>query len=147
MNSKRPNSEELLHCSFCRKPQELGGQTYFLSGDLPRAYICDECVAVCNSILEEERNEEVPTTQAKLPRPPEIKAFLDQYVVGQEKTKKKLAVAVYNHYAGCRASAFKENRRDDHERGRGAGSAPSRPRAPSCSRMPACAPWVRRSAA
>jgi ATP-dependent Clp protease ATP-binding subunit ClpX len=67
-------------------------------GDFPRAYICDECVAVCNSILEEERSEDLPTTQAKPPRPPEIKAFLDQYVVGQEKAKKKLAVAVYNHY-------------------------------------------------
>jgi ATP-dependent Clp protease ATP-binding subunit ClpX len=55
-------------------------------------------VAVCNSILEEERSEGLPTTQAKLPSPSEIKAFLDQYVVGQEKTKKKLAVAVYNHY-------------------------------------------------
>jgi ATP-dependent Clp protease ATP-binding subunit ClpX len=98
MNSKRPNSEELLHCSFCRKPQSSVGKLISSPGDLPRAYICDECVAVCNSILEEERNEEVPTTQAKLPRPPEIKAFLDQYVVGQEKTKKKLAVAVYNHY-------------------------------------------------
>jgi ATP-dependent Clp protease ATP-binding subunit ClpX len=67
-------------------------------GDFPRAYICDECVAVCNSILEEERSEGVPTTQAKPPKPSEISAFLDQYVVGQEKTKKKLAVAVYNHY-------------------------------------------------
>jgi ATP-dependent Clp protease ATP-binding subunit ClpX len=55
-------------------------------------------VAVCNSILEEERSEGVPTTQAKPPKPSEISAFLDQYVVGQEKTKKKLAVAVYNHY-------------------------------------------------
>jgi ATP-dependent Clp protease ATP-binding subunit ClpX len=67
-------------------------------GDFPRAYICDECVAVCNSILEEERSERVPASQAKPPRPSEIKSFLDQYVVGQEETKKKLAVAVYNHY-------------------------------------------------
>jgi ATP-dependent Clp protease ATP-binding subunit ClpX len=98
MNTKRSNSEELLHCSFCRKPQSAVGKLISSPGDLPRAYICDECVAVCNSILEEERSEDVPTTQAKLPRPPEIKAFLDQYVVGQDKTKKKLAVAVYNHY-------------------------------------------------
>jgi ATP-dependent Clp protease ATP-binding subunit ClpX len=55
-------------------------------------------VAVCNSILEEDRGDRVPTAQAKLPRPSEIKTFLDQYVVGQDKAKKKLAVAVYNHY-------------------------------------------------
>jgi ATP-dependent Clp protease ATP-binding subunit ClpX len=67
--------------------------------DYPRAYICDECVAVCNSILEDDRSE--TTTAASpnhLPKPQEVKAFLDEYVIGQERTKKKLAVAVYNHY-------------------------------------------------
>jgi len=98
MTTKRPSSEEALRCSFCRKSQDAVGKLISSPGDLPRAYICDECVAVCNSILEEERSEDLPTTQAKPPRPPEIKAFLDQYVVGQEKAKKKLAVAVYNHY-------------------------------------------------
>ena len=67
-------------------------------GEHPQAYICDECVAVCNSILEEDRGDRLPSTQPKLPRPTEVKTFLDQYVVGQEKAKKKLAVAVYNHY-------------------------------------------------
>jgi ATP-dependent Clp protease ATP-binding subunit ClpX len=98
MTTKRLNSEEALHCSFCRKHQDAVGKLISSPGDFPRAYICDECVAVCNSILEEKRSEDLPTTQARPPRPPDIKSFLDQYVVGQEKAKKKLAVAVYNHY-------------------------------------------------
>ncbi|MGO8816096.1 MAG: ATP-dependent Clp protease ATP-binding subunit ClpX [Terriglobia bacterium] len=95
---KRPGTEELLHCSFCQKPQDAVAKLISSPGDHARAYICDECVAVCNSILEEDRTDRVPATQTKLPRPSEIKAFLDQYVVGQDKAKKKLAVAVYNHY-------------------------------------------------
>jgi len=98
MNLKRPGTEELLRCSFCQKPQDSVAKLISSPGDHARAYICDECVAVCNSILEEERTERVPSTQSKLPRPAEIKTFLDQYVVGQETAKKKLAVAVYNHY-------------------------------------------------
>jgi ATP-dependent Clp protease ATP-binding subunit ClpX len=98
MTTKRPSSEEALRCSFCRKTQDAVGKLISSPGDSPRAYICNECVGVCNSILEEERSEGVPPTQAKPPSPSEIKAFLDQYVVGQEKTKKQLAVAVYNHY-------------------------------------------------
>jgi len=67
--------------------------------DYPRAYICDECVAVCNSILEDDRSEAHATAAPNhLPKPQEVKAFLDEYVIGQEQTKKKLSVAVYNHY-------------------------------------------------
>jgi ATP-dependent Clp protease ATP-binding subunit ClpX len=95
---KRPGSEELPHCSFCQKPQDVVAKLISSSDDHARAYICNECVAKCNSILEEDRGDRIPTAPAKLPRPPEIKAFLDQYVIGQEKVKKKLAVAVYNHY-------------------------------------------------
>ncbi len=95
---KRPGTEDLLQCSFCQKPQDAVAKLISSPGDHARAYICDECVAVCNSILEEDRGDRMPTAQAKLPRPAEIKTFLDQYVVGQEKAKKKLAVAVYNHY-------------------------------------------------
>ena len=62
-----------------------------------RAYICDECIAVCNSILDDDRPEPVATGPNKIPKPLEIKDFLDQYVIGQEATKRKLAVAVYNH--------------------------------------------------
>ncbi|MFZ0961400.1 MAG: ATP-dependent Clp protease ATP-binding subunit ClpX [Terriglobia bacterium] len=98
MNLKRPGSEEMLHCSFCQKPQDAVAKLISSPGEHARAYICDECVAVCNGILEEDRGERVPAAQTKLPRPPEIKAILDQYVVGQENAKKKLAVAVYNHY-------------------------------------------------
>src|ERR1017187_247535 len=98
MTLKRPGTEELLRCSFCQKPQDAVAKLISSPGDQTRAYICDECVAVCNSILEEERSDRPATAQTKLPRPAEIKAFLDQYVVGQDKAKKKLAVAVYNHY-------------------------------------------------
>jgi ATP-dependent Clp protease ATP-binding subunit ClpX len=67
--------------------------------DYPRAYICDECVAVCNSILEDDRSDtHAAAAPNHLPKPQEVKTFLDEYVIGQETTKKKLAVAVYNHY-------------------------------------------------
>jgi ATP-dependent Clp protease ATP-binding subunit ClpX len=95
---KRLATEEVLRCSFCQKTQEAVGKLISSPGDHPRAYICDECVALCNTILEEERPGPVPAAQAKLPRPAEVKRFVDEYVIGQEKTKKKLAVAVYNHY-------------------------------------------------
>jgi len=64
----------------------------------PPAYICAECLGVCNNLLAEERNEGARARHSKLPRPAAVKAFLDEYVVGQDRTKKKLAVAVYNHY-------------------------------------------------
>ncbi|MCL5006036.1 MAG: ATP-dependent Clp protease ATP-binding subunit ClpX [Acidobacteria bacterium] len=95
---KRLVSDEILRCSFCQKTQDAVGKLISSPGDHPRAYICDECVAICNTILEEDQAERVPTAQAKLPRPAEVKRFLDEYVIGQDKTKKKLAVAVYNHY-------------------------------------------------
>ena len=95
---KRLVSEEILRCSFCQKPQDAVGKLISSPGDHPRAYICDECVAICNTILEEDQADRVPSVQAKLPRPSEVKRFLEEYVIGQDKTKKKLAVAVYNHY-------------------------------------------------
>jgi ATP-dependent Clp protease ATP-binding subunit ClpX len=95
---KRIATDEPLRCSFCQKTQGGVGKLISSPGEHPRAYICDECVAVCNTILEEERDDRLPTIQNRLARPAEVKAFLDQYVIGQEKTKKKLAVAVYNHY-------------------------------------------------
>ena len=95
---KRLVSEEILRCSFCQKTQDAVGKLISSPGDHPRAYICDECVAICNTILEEDQAERVPTVEAKLPRPAEVKRFLDEYVIGQEQAKKKLAVAVYNHY-------------------------------------------------
>jgi ATP-dependent Clp protease ATP-binding subunit ClpX len=95
---KRTGLDETLRCSFCHKPQDAVGKLISSPGDTPRAYICDECVSVCNQILEEDKTEAPAQSSHSLPKPQEIKEFLDQYVVGQEKAKKKLAVAVYNHY-------------------------------------------------
>jgi ATP-dependent Clp protease ATP-binding subunit ClpX len=95
---KRTGSEELPRCSFCHKTQDAVGKLIPSGGDYPRAYICEECVAACNKALEHGRVEPQLEAQFKLPKPVEVKAFLDQYVIGQEKTKKKLGVAVYNHY-------------------------------------------------
>jgi ATP-dependent Clp protease ATP-binding subunit ClpX len=89
----------MLRCSFCHKSQDAVAKLISSPSDYPRAYICDECVAVCNSILEDDRAATPPTTTpSQLPKPQEVKTFLDEYVIGQEQTKKKLAVAVYNHY-------------------------------------------------
>ena len=96
---KRSGSDETLRCSFCHKSQDVVGKLISSPSDYPRAYICDECIAVCNSILEDDRTEPAAgSTPNKLPKPLELKEYLDQYVVGQELTKRKLAVAVYNHY-------------------------------------------------
>jgi ATP-dependent Clp protease ATP-binding subunit ClpX len=93
------SSDESLRCSFCHKSQDAVAKLISSPSDYPRAYICDECVAVCNSILEDDRTEMQPgASPAQLPKPQEVKAFLDEYVIGQDQTKKKLAVAVYNHY-------------------------------------------------
>ena len=95
----RSGSDEMLRCSFCHKSQDAVAKLISSPSDYPRAYICDECVAVCNSILEDDRTA-TPSAAVpnQLPKPQEVKTFLDEYVIGQEQTKKKLAVAVYNHY-------------------------------------------------
>src|SRR5579863_50578 len=95
----RTGSDDALRCSFCHKSQDAVAKLISSPSDYPRAYICDECVAVCNSILEDDRAATPPaSTPNTLPKPQEVKGFLDEYVIGQEQTKKKLAVAVYNHY-------------------------------------------------
>ncbi len=96
----KPRSpEETLRCSFCHKSQDAVAKLISSPSDYPRAYICDECVAVCNSILEDDRSEShAAAAPNHLPKPQEVKTFLDEYVIGQEQTKKKLSVAVYNHY-------------------------------------------------
>src|ERR1700753_2958965 len=97
--TSRSGVDELLRCSFCHKSQDAVAKLISSPSDYPRAYICDECVAVCNSILEDDRTEAQPGgAPAHLPKPQEVKTFLDEYVIGQDQTKKKLAVAVYNHY-------------------------------------------------
>jgi ATP-dependent Clp protease ATP-binding subunit ClpX len=94
---KRAGSDDTLRCSFCHKSQDVVGKLISSPSDYPRAYICDECIAVCNSILEDDKPEPAAAGPHKIPKPLEIKDFLDQYVIGQEPTKRKLAVAVYNH--------------------------------------------------
>lgn len=90
----REGRDHLLRCSFCNKSQREVRK--LIAG--PNVYICDECVDVCLDIIAEDRAREARESQRGLPKPEEIKAFLDQYVIGQEQAKKKLAVAVYNHY-------------------------------------------------
>ena len=95
---RRTGTEEGLRCSFCHKPQDAVKKLIASPGEHARAYICEECVAVCNTMLEDSTDERTPTQPRELPRPSAVKDFLDSYVIGQEKAKKKLAVAVYNHY-------------------------------------------------
>jgi len=99
---------ELLKCSFCGKSQKQVKK--LIAG--PGVYICDECIELCNEIIEEEFSSQEEISFTELPKPSEIDEYLDDYVVGQEIAKKKLAVAVYNHYKRIRSG---ENRRDDVE--------------------------------
>jgi len=83
-----------LKCSFCNKSQR--DVRKLIAG--PTVYICDECVDICLDIIAEEKEADEPEGRVRLPKPVEVKTFLDEYVVGQEAAKKKLSVAVYNHY-------------------------------------------------
>jgi ATP-dependent Clp protease ATP-binding subunit ClpX len=87
-------SDKHLRCSFCGKSKDSVKR--FISG--PSVYICNECISLCNEILAEEDIKEATTATTPVPTPGEIKEVLDQYVVGQERAKKSLAVSVYNHY-------------------------------------------------
>ena len=100
---------DTLRCSFCGKTQDQVGKLISSPSDYPRAYICDECVGVCNSILEDDQVESTQVSLGKLPKPLEIKEYLDQYVIGQHATKKKLAVAVYNHYKRIQMNRQRSN--------------------------------------
>ena len=91
---KGTGENETLRCSFCNKDQN--DVRKLIAG--PTVFICDECVDVCNDIIADDRRTESSTGRVGLPTPQEIKKFLDEYVIGQEQAKKKLAVAVYNHY-------------------------------------------------
>jgi len=90
---------ELLKCSFCGKSQRQVRK--LIAG--PSVYICDECIDLCNEIIEEELSVSEGFVFAELPKPAEIKAYLDDYAVGQEDAKRKLSVAVYNHYKRIRS--------------------------------------------
>ncbi|MGD0360232.1 MAG: ATP-dependent Clp protease ATP-binding subunit ClpX [Bryobacteraceae bacterium] len=109
---KRAGSDEALRCSFCHKSQDVVGKLISSPSDYPRAYICDECIAVCNSILDDDKVDQPSGMPHKIPKPLEVKEHLDQYVIGQEATKKKLAVAVYNH---CKRIHMNRMRNSDVE--------------------------------
>src|SRR5450755_1050980 len=107
--SKKTGNGDVLRCSFCNKSQRDVKQ--LIAG--PTVYICDECVDICLDIIAEDRVLETQAPEAKLPKPKEIKEFLDGYVIGQDQAKKKLAVAVYNHYK--RIDYLEKNKRLDVE--------------------------------
>ena len=106
---KKQSDSEILRCSFCNKDQN--DVRKLIAG--PTVFICDECVEVCNDIIADDgRFESRPAVRSSLPVPHEIKKFLDEYVIGQEQTKKKLAVAVYNHYKRIEIQRQTKNRND-----------------------------------
>ena len=117
---------DLLKCSFCGKSQKQVKK--LIAG--PGVYICDECIDLCNEIIEEELSESSEVAWDELPKPREIYEFLNSYVIGQESAKKTLSVAVYNHYKRVQAGGEKSGRDE----------ASSSPRATSCcSARPAAA--------
>jgi ATP-dependent Clp protease ATP-binding subunit ClpX len=94
-----------LRCSFCGKSKDSVRK--FISG--PSVYICNECISLCNEILAEDEEREVAEAITQVPTPQEIKDVLDQYVIGQERAKKALAVAVYNHYKRINCSSGRDD--------------------------------------
>jgi len=94
-----------LRCSFCGKSKDSVRK--FISG--PSVYICNECISLCNEILAEDEEREVAEAITQVPTPQEIKDILDQYVIGQERAKKALSVAVYNHYKRINCSSGRDD--------------------------------------
>ena len=105
---KKSGEPEILRCSFCNKDQN--DVRKLIAG--PTVFICDECVEVCNDIIADDNRFEHRGGQSPLPVPQEIKKSLDEYVIGQEQTKKKLSVAVYNHYKRVEIQKQSRNRND-----------------------------------
>ncbi len=106
--AKKSGESEILRCSFCNKDQN--DVRKLIAG--PTVFICDECVEVCNDIIADDNRFENRGARSTLPVPQEIKKFLDEYVIGQEQTKKKLSVAVYNHYKRVEIQKQSKNRND-----------------------------------
>jgi ATP-dependent Clp protease ATP-binding subunit ClpX len=98
-------NDKHLRCSFCGKSKDSVRK--FISG--PSVYICNECIALCNEILAEDEEREVAEAITQVPTPSEIKDILDQYVIGQDRAKKTLAVAVYSHYKRINSQTAREN--------------------------------------
>src|SRR5689334_10732584 len=100
-DKKGSSSEKVLYCSFCGKSQHEVKK--LIAG--PSVFICDECIELCNDIIRDEApaaGAEAKAAKSDLPAPGDIKASLDQYVIGQEAAKRTLSVAVYNHYKRLR---------------------------------------------
>ena len=106
MSTRIGEANDLLKCSFCGKTQKQVKK--LIAG--PGVYICDECIDLCNEIIVEELSEQNSLGLAELPKPQSIFEFLDQYVIGQDRAKKSLSVAVYNHYKRVQSG---EGRGDD----------------------------------
>ena len=107
--AKKTSDGEVLRCSFCNKDQN--DVRKLIAG--PTVFICDECVDVCNDIISDDNLSDTKSElRSSLPVPQEIKKFLDQYVIGQDQTKKKLAVAVYNHYKRVEIQKQSKNHQD-----------------------------------
>ncbi|QXP85060.1 ATP-dependent Clp protease ATP-binding subunit ClpX [Methylococcus sp. Mc7] len=107
MSEDRKNKEsgKLLYCSFCGKSQHEVRK--LIAG--PAVFVCDECVELCNDIIREELQGSEAGAAEGLPKPKEMKAILDEYVIGQDKAKRILSVAVYNHYKRLKARTFKND--------------------------------------
>ena len=111
MTRMRDSKDGKLYCSFCGKSQKEVRK--LIAG--PSVYICNECIELCNEIIADEEAKEgyLKKRYSTLPTPPQIKAFLDEYVIGQDRAKKVLAVAVYNHYKRVEFSRFGSKRNND----------------------------------
>ena len=103
MTTMKRNDGETLRCSFCNKDQ--GDVRKLIAG--PTVFICDECVEVCNDIIADDKKTPTPKAKGNLAAPHDVKKFLDEYVIGQDLAKKKLAVAVHNHYKRLQISKQK----------------------------------------
>jgi ATP-dependent Clp protease ATP-binding subunit ClpX len=103
MTTMKRNDGETLRCSFCNKDQ--GDVRKLIAG--PTVFICDECVEVCNDIIADDKKTPTPKAKGNLAAPHDVKKFLDDYVIGQDSAKKKLAVAVHNHYKRLQISKQK----------------------------------------
>ncbi|MCH8179667.1 MAG: ATP-dependent Clp protease ATP-binding subunit ClpX [Proteobacteria bacterium] len=113
-DKKSSSSEKILYCSFCGKSQHEVKK--LIAG--PSVFICDECIELCNDIIRDEvaaESEQARPSRGDLPTPNEIKASLDQYVIGQDTAKRTLSVAVYNHYKRLRHMGTGEGRKGDVE--------------------------------